>query len=62
MPKDLAAAFHESKMLELLNTINRLKERMKNVDDEEEKVFLKKEITDIQIYYDILSERRTLSS
>ncbi len=58
MHKDPLSNLNDPKMLTLLKDINKLKEELKNNTNEEETKTLKKRIADLQMHYNILSERR----
>ena len=54
---DPTVSYNDPKMLELLKEINQTKELLANAG-EAEKPALKKRLTDLQMHYDVLSERR----
>lgn len=58
MQKDALSSYNDPKMLELLKKINQLKEEISSTEDEKTQAALKKELFDVQMHYNILSERR----
>lgn len=58
MQKDPTVSFNDPKMLELLKKINQIKEELAATDNENEKTALKRELSDAQMHYNILSERK----
>jgi hypothetical protein len=56
--KDLSTSFNDPKMLAILKEINEVKADLEQAGAEEDKADLKKRITELQMHYDILSERR----
>ena len=58
MQKDPMTSFNDPKMLELLKKINQLREEITATDDEKQQSILKRELSDAQMHYNILSERR----
>ncbi|MDR2006313.1 MAG: hypothetical protein LBP78_03615 [Acidaminococcales bacterium] len=57
MEKDPTVSFNDPKMLAILKEINQLKEEM-SAADAETAAALKKQIDELQMHYNILSERR----
>ena len=57
MGKDPTVSFNDPKMLAILKEINQLKEKISTAGAEEAAA-LKKRIDDLQMHYNILSERR----
>ena len=60
MKKDPTVSLNDPKMLELLKKINILKEEIAQIDDENDKAALKRELSNTQMHYNILSERKGL--
>ncbi|MDR3349168.1 MAG: hypothetical protein LBO03_06155 [Acidaminococcales bacterium] len=57
MQKDPTVSFNDPKMLAILKEINQLKEEM-SAADAEAAAALKKQINELQMHYNVLSERR----
>lgn len=53
---------NDAKLLELLKQIDNLKELLKETQDQEEVTSIKKHLSDLQLNYNILLERRSMNN
>lgn len=53
---------NDAKLLELLKQIDNLKELLKETQDQEEVTSIKKQLSDLQLNYNILLERRSMNN
>ena len=58
MSKDPIGPLNDSKMLELLKEMNEVREKIKNAVSEESAKSLQRLLNELQLHYDILSERK----
>lgn len=53
---------NDPKLIQLLKEINTLKEVLKETQDQEKISFMKKQLADLQLNYNILLERRSINN
>lgn len=53
---------NDAKLLELLKQIDNLKELLNETQDQEEVTSIKKQLSDLQLNYNILLERRSMNN
>jgi len=53
---------NDQRLIELLKEINAIKETLKDTQEQEKITFLKKQLADLQLNYNILLERRSTNT